>query len=157
MDGHIMKKIPTAVTIAPRGMSFDADGKLQEGRAGTLTPPGTPVVPLTEANTPEGWKYTSMGATGWKLTRIDDGIVPSQPGGCTVPPHGWRCSREAGHTGPCAIYDNAEQPPTDALTIVAEVAAMLIGGRDAVMPTPFQAGFQLACEEIETRLRKRAD
>lgn len=23
---------------------------------------------------------------------------------CTLPPHGWRCSRAAGHEGPCATH-----------------------------------------------------
>ncbi|WP_119157956.1 hypothetical protein [Caldimonas tepidiphila] len=37
--------------------------------------------------------------------------------------------------------------------IVEAVAALPIGGKDADMPTQFQAGYQLACEEIMTRLR----
>lgn len=40
-----------------------------------------------------------------------------------------------------------------ALHIVAEVAALQIGGADSQTPTPFQAGYALACEEIGTRLR----
>lgn len=40
-----------------------------------------------------------------------------------------------------------------ALHIVAEVAALQIGGADSQTPTPFQAGYALACEEICTRLR----
>jgi hypothetical protein len=34
-----LPSIPTAVTIAPRGMSFDESGKLQQGEAGTRVPP----------------------------------------------------------------------------------------------------------------------
>lgn len=40
-----------------------------------------------------------------------------------------------------------------ALKIVEAVAALPIGGATANMPTPFHAGYQLACEEIEHRLR----
>lgn len=40
-----------------------------------------------------------------------------------------------------------------ALHIVAEVAGLPVGGKDADMPTPFQAGYQLACEEIAERIR----
>lgn len=40
-----------------------------------------------------------------------------------------------------------------ALNIVAEVAALPVGGQGADMPTPFQAGYQLACEEIAERIR----
>lgn len=40
-----------------------------------------------------------------------------------------------------------------ALHIVAEVAALPVGGKDAEAPTPFQAGYQLACEEIAERIR----
>lgn len=39
------------------------------------------------------------------------------------------------------------------LKIVADVQALPIGAYDAVLPTQFQAGFQLACEEIAYRLR----
>ena len=34
--------ISTRVTIAPRGMSFDAEGRLQQGEHGTRVPPTTP-------------------------------------------------------------------------------------------------------------------
>lgn len=40
-----------------------------------------------------------------------------------------------------------------ALHIVAEVAGLPVGGKDADMPTPFQAGYQLACDEIAERIR----
>lgn len=40
-----------------------------------------------------------------------------------------------------------------ALRIVADVSALPIGGNDADMPTPFHAGYQLACEEIAERIR----
>lgn len=40
-----------------------------------------------------------------------------------------------------------------ALGIVEQVAALPVGGKDADAPTPFQAGYQLACEEILHRLR----
>lgn len=40
-----------------------------------------------------------------------------------------------------------------ALKIVEAVAALPIGGATANMPTPYQAGYQLACEEITFRLR----
>lgn len=40
-----------------------------------------------------------------------------------------------------------------ALHIVAEVAALPVGGKDVEAPTPFQAGYQLACEEIAERIR----
>jgi hypothetical protein len=40
-----------------------------------------------------------------------------------------------------------------ALKIVDAVACLPIGGKDAPMPSAFQSGFQLACEEIEHRLR----
>jgi hypothetical protein len=39
-----------------------------------------------------------------------------------------------------------------ALKIVETVAALRLGGADAALPTPFQAGYQLACEEIAHRL-----
>lgn len=39
-----------------------------------------------------------------------------------------------------------------AYRIVADVAALRIGN-PAELPTPFEAGYQLACEEIEHRLR----
>ncbi len=40
-----------------------------------------------------------------------------------------------------------------ALHIVAEVAALPVGGKDALSPSPFHAGYQLACEEIAERIR----
>jgi len=40
-----------------------------------------------------------------------------------------------------------------ALAIVMAVAALPVGGADETMPTQFQAGYQLACEEILHRLR----
>jgi hypothetical protein len=40
-----------------------------------------------------------------------------------------------------------------ALGIVEAVAALPVGGKDADAPTPFQSGYQLACEEILHRLR----
>ena len=40
-----------------------------------------------------------------------------------------------------------------AIKIAEAVAALRIGGADAIMPTPFQAGYQLACEEIIYRLK----
>ena len=40
-----------------------------------------------------------------------------------------------------------------ALAIVAVVKALSVGGADANMPTAFHAGYQLACDEIEHRLR----
>lgn len=40
-----------------------------------------------------------------------------------------------------------------ALAIVATVKALGVGGADADMPTAFHAGYQLACDEIEHRLR----
>ena len=40
-----------------------------------------------------------------------------------------------------------------ALKIVEKVSALPIGGADVGMPTPFHAGYQLACEEITHRLR----
>lgn len=40
-----------------------------------------------------------------------------------------------------------------ALHIVAAVMALPVGGATATMPTQFQAGYQLACEEIDHRLR----
>lgn len=40
-----------------------------------------------------------------------------------------------------------------ALHVVAEVSALPVGGKDADAPTPFQAGYQLACEEIAERIR----
>ncbi|MGQ3051053.1 MAG: hypothetical protein ACT6S0_04650 [Roseateles sp.] len=40
-----------------------------------------------------------------------------------------------------------------ALRIVADVAALPIGGADVDMPTPLHAGYQLACEEIAERIR----
>lgn len=40
-----------------------------------------------------------------------------------------------------------------ALHIVAAVSALPVGGKDADAPTPFQAGYQLACEEIGERIR----
>ena len=39
-----------------------------------------------------------------------------------------------------------------ALTIVATVKALGIGGADAAMPTEFHAGYQLACDEIAHRI-----
>ena len=39
-----------------------------------------------------------------------------------------------------------------ALQIVADVQALEVGGAGAEMPTPFQAGYQMACEEITHRL-----
>ena len=43
-----------------------------------------------------------------------------------------------------------------ALTIVETVAALPVGGADEISPTPFQAGYQQACEEIAYRLRTEA-
>lgn len=40
-----------------------------------------------------------------------------------------------------------------AMKIAEDVAALPIGGADAVMPTPFHAGYQLACEDIIYRLK----
>lgn len=40
-----------------------------------------------------------------------------------------------------------------AIKIAETVAALQIGGATSDMPTPFQSGFQLACEEITHRLR----
>jgi hypothetical protein len=40
-----------------------------------------------------------------------------------------------------------------AIKIVEAVAAIQIGGANADIPTPFQAGYQLACEEIKHRLQ----
>lgn len=40
-----------------------------------------------------------------------------------------------------------------ALHIVASVGALPVGGKNATTPTPFQSGYQLACEEIEERIR----
>lgn len=40
-----------------------------------------------------------------------------------------------------------------ALAIVATVKALGVGGADADIPTAFHAGYQLACDEIEHRLR----
>ena len=40
-----------------------------------------------------------------------------------------------------------------ALKIVEAVVALPIAGADADMPTEYQAGFLMACEEIEYRLR----
>lgn len=40
-----------------------------------------------------------------------------------------------------------------ALRIVADVAALPVGGKDADQPTQFHAGYQLACEEIAERIR----
>lgn len=40
-----------------------------------------------------------------------------------------------------------------ALKIVEAVASLPIGGKDEAKPTPFHAGYQLACEEIAERLR----
>lgn len=34
---------------------------------------------------------------------------PSQPQ-CTMPPKGWRCTRGAGHTGPCAAVHESLDP-----------------------------------------------
>jgi chromosome segregation ATPase len=28
---------------------------------------------------------------------------------CNIPPEGWQCSREAGHTGPCAAYAQPDE------------------------------------------------
>jgi hypothetical protein len=39
-----------------------------------------------------------------------------------------------------------------ALTIVATVKALGIGGADVAMPTQFHAGYQLACDEIAHRI-----
>jgi hypothetical protein len=39
-----------------------------------------------------------------------------------------------------------------AIGIAEAVQGMPIGGKDANMPTPFHAGYQLACEEIIARL-----
>ncbi len=43
-----------------------------------------------------------------------------------------------------------------ALTIVATVQSIPLGGEEADMPTAFQAGYQTACDEIEHRLRTEA-
>jgi hypothetical protein len=40
-----------------------------------------------------------------------------------------------------------------AIKIVEAVMNLPIGGATAIMPTPFQAGYQLACEEITHRLQ----
>lgn len=37
--------------------------------------------------------------------------------------------------------------------MLGDVKELPIGGADSEMPTPFQAGYQLACEEIDHRLR----
>ena len=39
------------------------------------------------------------------------------------------------------------------IKIVGDVKALTIGGATNIMPTPFQAGYQLACEEITHRLQ----
>lgn len=45
--------------------------------------------------------------------------------------------------------ENVQPGPIEiALKIVADVASLPIGGATAAMPTPFQAGYQMACEEI---------
>jgi hypothetical protein len=40
-----------------------------------------------------------------------------------------------------------------AVKIVEAVMSLPIGGATAILPTPFQAGYQLACEEITHRLQ----
>lgn len=40
-----------------------------------------------------------------------------------------------------------------ALKIVLDVSEERIGGKHELMPTPFHAGYQQACEEIEYRLK----
>ena len=40
-----------------------------------------------------------------------------------------------------------------AIKIAEAVQAVPLGGANALMPTPFQSGYQLACEEIIYRLK----
>lgn len=49
------------------------------------------------------------------------------------------------------IYDDDIVDPI--LRIVADVAALPVGGKDADQPTQFTSGYQLACEEITERIR----
>ena len=44
-----------------------------------------------------------------------------------------------------------------AAKIVDAVMSLPIGGATAILPTPFQAGYQLACEEINHRLHTEDD
>lgn len=57
------------------------------------------------------------------------------------------------HSDDEAILLAAALEQQRALKIVEAVAALPIGGHDATAPTPFQAGYRLACDEIMERLR----
>jgi len=57
------------------------------------------------------WIARSGGAyrarSGWKISREPwgpyEGVPSTQPAQeCPLPPAGWRCTRQAGHDGPCA-------------------------------------------------------
>lgn len=40
----------------------------------------------------------------------DRASTPVDGAQCTIPPEGWRCTREAGHDGPCAAVPTAADP-----------------------------------------------
>jgi len=39
---------------------------------------------------------------GWQAALASQALAAQTPAVCTVPPPGWRCTRVAGHDGPCA-------------------------------------------------------
>jgi hypothetical protein len=85
---------------------------------------------------------------------------------CKVCGDGWRKSEDVCFGVEQPATSTEQEPNEDqrmefvsalevrrALRIVETVSALPVGGRDADMPTPFHSGFQLACEEIQERLR----
>lgn len=56
---------------------------------------------------------------------------------CTIPPPGWRCTRAAGHEGPCAAVPVVTPPPADGASLTGPLAGAQLT-RDCPRPLAVQ-------------------
>lgn len=130
---------------------------------------GLAVTPLYTTPTPIGeqqpaawlWQHEETGRSGFvDAWQVENGWQEANPRNKIIRPVYYHPS-----PAPVGAQERDEQEQEQhielvaalemhrALGIVDDVAALPVGGKDAPMPTPFQAGYQLACEEITERLR----
>jgi hypothetical protein len=77
--------------------------------------------PLPQTEGRDGWRerdFSKDPITEREQSIIDEGWKKHvEAGRCKLPPTGWRCTRTAGHEGPCAAIEEHSQPEQEGGTV----------------------------------------
>lgn len=102
----------------------------------TWTPNGDDVPFHLASGAPDWWAYTNANR-----------IAPAPTVPCDRPPEGWYCTREAGHSGPCAAHEGERPVKTD--QSLEDIIAVIEKLTDQCEKTLEQRGMKLAEETGE--------